>query len=314
MADETIFITGVSSGLGLALAEEALTQGWRVVGTVRSEKARAGFEAKAPGLTIGRVLDVTDSAHIPEVIAEVEDSVGAIDVLVNNAGYGMEGPVEEVSLAEIRRQFEVNVFGAVAVTQAVLPFMRKRRSGRILNITSMGGLVTFPGQIFKILGCRVIGMTSSQSKRDVLTQQLGFDAALDYRASDFSKQLAALAPTGPTIYFDNVGGQVSHTIMNQMRRPARIVECGQISTYDDPNGAWMVDIKPIHRNGLRFEGFTPLHFREQWMSAIHQLVEWVNSGQLLPLETELHGLESLSDALAGIFRGNNVGKMVVAIQ
>ncbi len=145
MATKTIFITGVSSGLGQALAEEALAQGWRVVGTVRNEEARASFEAKVPGQAIGRVLDVTDSVHVPQVVSEVEDQVGSIDVLVNNAGYGMEGPIEEVSLEEIRRQFEVNVFGAVAVTQAVLPFMRKRRSGRILNITSMGGLVTFPG-------------------------------------------------------------------------------------------------------------------------------------------------------------------------
>ncbi|WP_263358118.1 oxidoreductase [Acidicapsa ligni] len=145
MADKLIFITGVSSGLGEALATEALTQGWRVVGTVRSEEARKSFEAKAAGRAFGRVLDVTDIAAIPKVTAEIEETIGAIDVLVNNAGYGMEGPVEESSLDEIRRQFEVNVFGAVAVTQAVLPFMRKRRSGRILNITSMGGLVTFPG-------------------------------------------------------------------------------------------------------------------------------------------------------------------------
>ncbi len=88
---------------------------------------------------------MTDFAAIPGIISAVEEEIGPIDVLMNNAGYGMEGPVEESPMPEIRRQFEVNFFGAVAVTQAVLPFMRKRRSGRILNITSMGGLVTFPG-------------------------------------------------------------------------------------------------------------------------------------------------------------------------
>jgi NAD(P)-dependent dehydrogenase (short-subunit alcohol dehydrogenase family) len=145
MANKTILITGVSSGLGLALAQEALAQGWTVVGTVRSEEAARNFTATAPGKAFARVLDVTEIARIPEVIAEVERTIGGIEVLVNNAGYGMEGPIEESSMEEIRRQFEVNVFGALAVTQAVLPFMRQRRSGRILNITSMGGLITFPG-------------------------------------------------------------------------------------------------------------------------------------------------------------------------
>jgi NAD(P)-dependent dehydrogenase (short-subunit alcohol dehydrogenase family) len=145
MASKTILITGVSSGLGLALAQEALAQGWTVVGTVRSEEAAKSFTATAPGKAFARVLDVTEYARIPEVVAEVEKTIGGIEVLVNNAGYGMEGPIEESSMEEIRRQFEVNVFGALAVTQAVLPFMRQRRSGRILNITSMGGLITFPG-------------------------------------------------------------------------------------------------------------------------------------------------------------------------
>ncbi len=144
-ASRTWFITGVSSGFGRALAAEALAAGHRVVGTLRSEAARAEFDALQPGRSFGRLLDVTDNDAVARVVAEVEASVGAIDVVVNNAGYGHEGTVEESSLAELRQQFEVNVFGAVAVMKAVLPFMRARRSGRILNITSMGGIATFPG-------------------------------------------------------------------------------------------------------------------------------------------------------------------------
>jgi NAD(P)-dependent dehydrogenase (short-subunit alcohol dehydrogenase family) len=140
-----LLITGVSSGLGRALAQEALVQGHEVIGTVRNAQAVRDFEALAPERAVARILDVTDDAAIEGVVAGLEESVGPIDVLVNNAGYGHEGVLEESPLEEMRRQFDVNVFGAVAMIKAVLPYMRARRRGHILNITSMGGYITMPG-------------------------------------------------------------------------------------------------------------------------------------------------------------------------
>jgi NAD(P)-dependent dehydrogenase (short-subunit alcohol dehydrogenase family) len=145
MTAKLFLITGVSSGLGRALAQEALAAGHRVAGTVRNEAARVEFEAIKPGQAFGKLLDVTDEEKVPQVVAEIEKEVGPIDVLVNNAGYGHEGTVEESPLAELRQQFDVNVFGAVAMIKAVLPYMRERRSGHVINITSMGGLMTMPG-------------------------------------------------------------------------------------------------------------------------------------------------------------------------
>ncbi|SDV48911.1 Short-chain dehydrogenase [Chitinasiproducens palmae] len=142
---KTLFITGVSSGFGRALAVAALAAGHRVVGTVRSESAAQAFAALDSAHAVGRVLDVTDVEAIDAVVADVEANVGPIDVLVNNAGYGHEGVVEEAPLSELRRQFDVNVFGAVAMIKAVLPYMRLRRRGHVLNITSMGGFITMPG-------------------------------------------------------------------------------------------------------------------------------------------------------------------------
>ncbi|KAB1590288.1 oxidoreductase [Burkholderia cepacia] len=139
-----MLITGVSSGFGRALAQEALAAGHTVVGTVRSAQAAQAFEALS-ARAFARVLDVTDFDRIDGVVAEIEANVGPVDVLVNNAGYGHEGIMEEAPLAEMRRQFDVNVFGAVAMMKAVVPFMRERRRGRILNITSMGGHITMPG-------------------------------------------------------------------------------------------------------------------------------------------------------------------------
>lgn len=144
-ASKTFFITGVSSGFGEALAQAALSAGHRVVGTVRNEAARERFTALHAERAHARLLDVTDVDAIDGVVAEVEASIGPVDVLVNNAGYGHEGVMEESPLADLRRQFEVNVFGAVAVIKAFLPYLRARRRGHIVNITSMGGLVTMPG-------------------------------------------------------------------------------------------------------------------------------------------------------------------------
>ncbi|WP_272544107.1 oxidoreductase [Burkholderia cepacia] len=139
-----MLITGVSSGFGRALAQEALAAGHTVVGTVRSAQAAQAFEALS-ARAFAQVLDVTDFDRIDSVVAEIEANVGPVDVLVNNAGYGHEGIMEEAPLAEMRRQFDVNVFGAVAMMKAVVPFMRERRRGRVLNITSMGGHITMPG-------------------------------------------------------------------------------------------------------------------------------------------------------------------------
>jgi NAD(P)-dependent dehydrogenase (short-subunit alcohol dehydrogenase family) len=145
MPSKTLFITGVSSGFGLALSREALSAGHRVIGTVRSDEARRAFEALHDEHAHAILLDVTDIDAIPDAVADAESRFGLVDILVNNAGYGHEGIFEESPLDEMRRQFEVNVFGAVAITQAFVPRFRERRRGHIVNITSMGGFITMPG-------------------------------------------------------------------------------------------------------------------------------------------------------------------------
>jgi NAD(P)-dependent dehydrogenase (short-subunit alcohol dehydrogenase family) len=145
---KTFLITGVSSGLGRAFAEAALAAGHRVVGTVRSDADAEAVAARAPGRAFPLVLDVTDYDAIPAGIADAEARAGAIDVLVNNAGYGHEGVLEESSMDDLQRQFAANVFGPVAMIRAVLPGMRERRRGHIVNVTSMGGFITMPGISF----------------------------------------------------------------------------------------------------------------------------------------------------------------------
>ncbi|ARP84586.1 short-chain dehydrogenase/reductase [Bordetella genomosp. 8] len=167
---KNILITGVSSGLGRAMAHAALARGHRVIGTVRQDAQRHAFEALAPGRALARLLDVRDTAGIQALVQELEATLGAIDVLINNAGYGLVGVLEELDLEALRQQFEVNVYGPVALIQAVLPGMRKRRAGHIVNVSSMGGMVAFPGlSAYHGTKFALLGMTDSlrQEVRDL---------------------------------------------------------------------------------------------------------------------------------------------------
>lgn len=138
------FVTGANSGLGLAIAKAAINEGHEVIGTVRSEEARAKLAEALPDVHIV-LCDLTDLDKVPSVVEEADKKYGPVDVLVNNAGYGHEGVLEESSLQEMRDQFDINVFAVVAVSKAFIPLFRKRRSGFIINMSSMGGLITMPG-------------------------------------------------------------------------------------------------------------------------------------------------------------------------
>ncbi|MBB6510539.1 NAD(P)-dependent dehydrogenase (short-subunit alcohol dehydrogenase family) [Rhizobium soli] len=144
MSIRTFFITGANSGFGLPIATAAIEAGHTVIGTVRSEASREALAKTLPELRTV-LCDVTDFDRIPNVVEQAEDEHGPVDVLINNAGYGHEGVLEESPLEEMRRQFDVNVFGAVAVAKAFLPRFRERRRGFIVNVTSMGGMITMPG-------------------------------------------------------------------------------------------------------------------------------------------------------------------------
>jgi len=138
-------VTGCSSGIGRAVAEVALERGQRVVATARDAASVADLAAGAPGRALALPLDVTRAEQVASAVAEAERAFGRIDVLVNNAGYGYLAAIEEGEEAEVRALFETNFFGLVATTRAVLPGMRARGSGHVINVTSMTGLVGNPG-------------------------------------------------------------------------------------------------------------------------------------------------------------------------
>jgi len=139
---KTVLITGASSGIGEATAQFFIQQGWNVAATMRSpQNARDWTKASN---VITPYLDVTDEGSIAAAVEETMHQFGAINVLVNNAGYGLTGPLEGISTQQLTQQFQTNVFGLVAVIQAILPIMRQQNHGTIINVSSIGGRVAFP--------------------------------------------------------------------------------------------------------------------------------------------------------------------------
>ncbi|OGW72512.1 MAG: short-chain dehydrogenase/reductase [Omnitrophica bacterium GWA2_52_12] len=139
---KTVLITGSSSGIGRAAAHYFSAKGWQVAASMRSPEKETEL-TKLAGVHCLR-LDVTDTHSIPHAVAEVRKRFGRIDVLVNNAGYGLVGPFENMTPEQIRRQFDTNVFGLMETARAVLPVMRESGGGIIINVASIGGRVTFP--------------------------------------------------------------------------------------------------------------------------------------------------------------------------
>ncbi|MGA7157545.1 MAG: oxidoreductase [Acidobacteriaceae bacterium] len=138
-------VTGAANGFGRELVEYLLAHGAAVVATSRKVDGLKELESKYPETALVAAMDVTDKAQVEATVAATVQRFGALDVLVNNAGYGMVGAVEESAEAEFRPMFETNVFGLIGVTQAALPQMRKQGSGHIVNLSSIGGLVSTPG-------------------------------------------------------------------------------------------------------------------------------------------------------------------------
>ena len=165
MTNKVWFITGCSTGFGRYLAIEALAKGYQVVVAARNTNDVQDIVANYPQTSLAVKLDVTVAVQIKDSVAASIEKFGRIDVLVNNAGIGYFGAIEESEEAEVRRMFEINVFGLAHMTQAVLPYMRKQRSGHILNIASIGGLRSFPGVgFYNATKYAVDGLSESLSK------------------------------------------------------------------------------------------------------------------------------------------------------
>ncbi len=198
---KTVLITGASSGFGRETVKLFQQKGWNVIATMRSPEKEKELNL-LPGVSVVR-LDVTDEASIKEATA----GAGPIDVLVNNAGYGTLGALEAAPDSVIRQQMEVNFFGVIAVTRAVLPGMRARRSGVIINVSSMGGRVVFPfSTLYHASKFAIEGLTESlQYELNPLGIRTKLIEPGGYRTDFASRSMALFGDGGIAEYTKGIG-------------------------------------------------------------------------------------------------------------
>ena len=210
---------------------------------------------------------------------------------------------------------ELGLMGNSGLTAWVGVRIGEPRPGETVVVTAAAGAVgSVAGQLARMRGARVVGIAGGADKCAVLTDQLGFDAAVDYKAPDWLAQLAAATPDGVDVLFENVGGAVFEAVIDRMNNHARIALCGLISTYNDQStSTGPRNFRQFVTKRIRVQGFIVLDHLDQLEQARQELRPLLAGGDLVMLETVVDGFDQLPAALRGLFGGANLGKMVVRL-
>lgn len=189
------------------------------------------------------------------------------------------------------------------------------QAGETVVISGAAGAVgSVAGQIAKIQGCRVVGIAGSEEKLRFLTEELGFDAAIDYKAENWQDNLKRACPDGVDVYFDNVGGEVSDAVIRLINPFARIPLCGQIALYNLEKPDIGPRVQPsLLVNRVLLKGFIVGDYSDRFQEGLTQLGQWINQGKLRYRENIVEGLENTPDAFLGLFQGENIGKQLVKV-
>ncbi|MEE6492608.1 hypothetical protein FKM82_016612 [Ascaphus truei] len=215
--------------------------------------------------------------------------------------------------------------GAVGLTglTALLGVKEKGHVTRGANQTMVisgaaGACGSLAGQVGRLLGCsRIVGICGTDEKCSLLVSDLGFDGALNYKKAGITEKLRECCPHGVDVYFDNVGGEISDTVISQMNQDSHVILCGQISQYNK-NVPYPPPLPPhtetvLKDRNITRERFMVLNYADQHDSGVLQLSQWVREGKLKAQETVVHGLENTAGAFLSMMRGGNIGKQIVQV-
>jgi len=245
-----------------------------------------------PGDYVSGTLNIQEYATLPgEQLTKVDTSLAALPTYLGVLG--MPGMTA--------------YFGLLDVGQP--------KAGETVVVSGAAGAVgTVVGQIAKIKGCRVVGIAGGQEKCDYLVNELGFDAAIDYKGADLKKRLREACPKGVDVYFDNVGGDILDTVLTRLALRARIVICGAISQYNTTTavkGPSNYMSLLVHR--ARMEGMVVFDYAKRFPEAMSEMAGWIKGGQLKSREDIVKGIETFPETLLKLFHGENTGKLVLQV-
>jgi hypothetical protein len=284
----------------------------------------AANRAWMQGVTYRSALEtgqVMAGGALAEVVESKAPHLAPGDLVFADTGWQEYAAVSGRNLARLPNMTPIthllSVYGVTGLT-AYFGLLRigEPRAGETVVVSAAAGAVgSIAGQIAKIKGARVIGVAGGAEKCAWLTDELGFDLAVDYKAGDVRRQLRAACPNGIDVYFDNVGGDIFEAALFNMANHGRIVCCGAVSQYDDappPHGPRGVPGLIVTKR-LKVQGFVVMDFYADRDKALDELRGWVEAGRIKVQEDVIDGLENLPSGLIGLLAGENRGKRMVRV-
>jgi NADPH-dependent curcumin reductase CurA len=266
------------------------------------------------------VNSVMAGGGLAEVVVSQSPLLQPGDIVFGDTGWREFAAVPARHLIKMPRiepmTYLLSVYGIAGLTAYFgLLNVGRPKAGETVAVSAAAGSVgSIVGQIAKIKGCHVVGIAGGADKCNWLTSDLGFDAAVDYKAGPVFKPLRAAAPNGIDVYFDNVGGDILEACIAQMNQFGRIACCGAVSQYDVPSATGPRGVPgTIVVKRLTMQGFIVMDFEDQRQQALADLQSWVGSGQLKVQEDVIDGLENTPQALIGLLAGENRGKRMIKL-
>ncbi len=270
-----------------------------------------------PPVEIGEVMRALGVGHVVESrhpgFAVGDDVSGIFGVQRYAVSDGTE--VNKIDTALAPAPVHLSALGISGLTAyfGLLDVGRPEPGQTVLVSGAAGSVGSIVGQIARIKGCRAVGVAGGEDKCRWLVEEVGFDAAIDYKSADLRKELKTHAPDGVDVYFDNVGGATLEAALNRLAPGARIVLCGAVSQYNDtPRGPSNYMQLLVARASMT--GFVIFDYAKQYPEGVAQLAKWLHSGELQSHEQIEHGgVSAFPDTLLKLFRGENTGKLILAL-
>jgi NADPH-dependent curcumin reductase CurA len=265
--------------------------------------------------------DVMAGRGLGEVIESRADGFAAGDLVMGDIGWQTHAalPARQVQKLDksVAPELHLSIYGIAGLTAyfGLLDVGRPRPGETVLVSAAAGAVGVIVGQIAKLMGCRAVGTVSDEAKCNWLVDEIGYDAAVNYRTGNLHANLKAACPRGIDVYFDNTGGDVLGAALSRMNMWGRVACCGAVANYDtatpSPGPAGVPGFLVTKR--IRMEGFVVMDFFNRQREALLQLKSWVDEGKLKPVVDIVEGFEKMPETLVGMFAGKNRGKLLMRI-